>query len=412
MRSVGGRRLGAGLIVFLVAGLLLAGPVQAGGVFSREGLGEWLEGYDMRGEALGSTGIGVIDPCNFSGANPAATGFSRHTLGYVGLHGSTNWTRDEDGIARSSTGRISGIGVHVPLSQYLAVRFHVYPRTDGAYIFEERVETGSDNPDGNIHREEGSRGLLTYNADLTWHVGRTWVAGLNMGLLAGSLLDEIKYDFTDSGWVSTEQRRTLKCYPTWTFGGGVQWSPMERVALGAALSLGTRMRLEETYRSAGGAEWIHEARLDYPAGAGVGASLFLTQRVRLSGDAYWRGWEDVELDGEPLPQSNVGGFRNTVRWGIGIERAARIVRNSGLFERLSLRLGFAWIPWYVCDSNGDGIDERRISAGIGLPIRGDRGSVDLLFSWGRRGSLDANGLENEYLRLGFACAFARVLREY
>ena len=50
--------------ILLISALLVAafalGDAEAQSIFSREGLGEWYEGYDLRGESLGGTGIGTI----------------------------------------------------------------------------------------------------------------------------------------------------------------------------------------------------------------------------------------------------------------------------------------------------------------------------------------------------------------
>ncbi len=401
-----------GVLLGAPACLLLATPAKAQSAFSREGLGEWLEGYDMRGEALGSTGIGTIDPCNFSCVNPAATAFSRKALGYVGLHGSVNWTDDGNGAARVSSGMISGIGAYMPLSSRLGMRMSVRPCANGAYIIEERIETGGDSSESNIHREEGSRGMLRYAADLSVRGGANWAVAFSIGLQAGSILDESEQNFSESGWTSTTDRRLLRFRPSLIYGGGFQWSPWERMALGGAFSVGTSMKIEEEYRSAGGSEWTRETELDPSHGAGGGASIFLAKRVRLSGDVFWRSWDEVRLQDGALPQAGVHAFRNTLRWGIGLERTPRLGPRSKDWDRLAFRLGFAWLPWYIQTGDGDAIHEWRLTGGVGIGVREDRGRIDLLFAWGRRGSLDENGLEEEYIRFGFGCAFASTLREY
>lgn len=70
------------------------------------------------------------------------------------------------------------------------------------------------------------------------------------------------------------------------------------------------------------------------------------------------------------------------------------------------------MPWYLLDAKGNGVDEWRASAGIGLGLPQDRGSVDLTAIFGRRGSQDTNGLQETFFRLGLGFTFARVLREY
>jgi len=379
--------------------------------FAREGLGEWLEGYDVRGEALGSTGIGVADPFNFCLVNPAATAFSPNTLVYAAFNGVVNWTRDGENEARRSSGSLMGLGVHVPLNGPWGMRWTLQPRTDGVYTLRDTVATGSGNAH-NLRISEGSRGLLLLTGELTYRSGRTLAAAASAGLTAGSLLDEVSYEFADSGWTDTQDQRKLRVRPVLIFGGGLLWSPVARVAVGASASFGREMTAEDIYRSAGGEETTTETTIDHPLGLGGGLSVFVLERVRLSADAYWRGWEDVQIGRQELPQSGVGPWRNTLRWGVGLERTAHRSPATSFWNQLSWRAGFAWIPWYAEDRNGSVPEERRISVGVGIPIRVDRGTLDLAISRGWRGSVDDTGIAEQYFRFTFGTTFARVMREY
>jgi hypothetical protein len=91
------RRRGAILCVLAAFALLSASGARAQSAFARDGLGEWLEGYDLRGQGLGNTGIGVVDPYNFTLANPASSAFAHSTVGYVGLEGSVTQLDDGNG---------------------------------------------------------------------------------------------------------------------------------------------------------------------------------------------------------------------------------------------------------------------------------------------------------------------------
>jgi len=398
----------AALIALL---LILAPSARAVSAFAREGLGEWLEGYDVRGEALGSTGIGVVDPFNFCLANPAATAFSPHTLVYAALNGVVNWTADGDHEARRTSGSLMGFGVHVPLTRSWGMRWALQPRTDGVYTLRDTVATGSGNA-RNLRLAEGSRGLLLVTGEIIYHAGRALAAAVSAGITAGSLLDEVSYAFADSGWTDTQDQRKLRVKPAYVLGAGLLWSPHARVALGASASVGERMTTKDTYRSAGGAEMTSETTLDQPRGLGGGISVFVLPRVRVSADAYWRGWEDVELGGQRLPLPDVGPWRNTLRWGVGVERTAERSTAGSFWNKLAWRAGFAWIPWYAEDREGQVAEEQRISVGVGIPIRVDRGTLDIAVSRGWRGAVDDTGIAEDYLRFTFGTTFARMLREY
>ncbi len=401
--------------LFLSAVLATAPPpADAESLFAREALGEWIDGYDMRGEALGSTGIGTIDAYNLSALNPAASAWAPFVLGYIGMQGIINWTEDGHSTARRSSGTITGAGVAIPISKVWGLRFLLRPQTDGTYGIEEVADIGSADPEANTHREEGSRGLLSYSADLTFRPGRSLAVGLRGGLLAGSLLDETSYDFGESGWTDTEDRRTMRCKPTFRYGAGFQWSPLGRLSLGGAVIRGAPMTLEEIYTAPAGADYRSETyELDHPATYGAGLALFLAPRWRVSADVVYREWEALEWrrDGDVAAQAF--DLRNTTAYGIGLERVAA-QREPGLRSRarLAWRLGYAFVPWYANDAGGDAIDEHRFSLGMGVPVKHDRGSLDFTLSYGRRGNVADNGIAEQYLRIGMGAIFGTVPRGY
>ena len=402
--------LWAGLALTISAGCF---PAAAESLFAREALGEWLDGYDLRGETLGSTGIGTVDPHNFSSINPASGAWTPFVQGYFAMQGAVNWAEDGTDTARRSSGLISGLGLSVPVTKHWALRFMLRPQTDGTYRIQEVAPIGSDDPEGNIHIEEGSRGLLSYSGDLTYR-GRLWAVGLRAGLLAGSLLDQTTYELSDSGWVDTEDRRTLRCEPTLRYGAGFQWSPMDRVTLGAMVMLGQSLDLEETFTAPAGTEWTTTKRsMDHPRTYCGGFSYFLNRRFRVSADVVAREWEDLTLSPGSTPATDELPLRNTTAWGVGVERvAADHEFGLGFFDQLAWRAGFAFIPWYAQDAGGNPVDERRYTFGIGVPIKHRRGSLDFLFAYGQRGSVGENGIAEEYVRMGLAAVFGAAPREY
>jgi len=405
------------LISLIVLVGFMASPAQAVSVFAREGFGEWLEGYDLRGETLGGTGIGLVDPNNFTGPNPASTAFSPHTLGHTGVISVTSWADDGSATARWQLPMISELGVYVPLPAGIGVRLILEQATDASYALERDVPTGWEEIEEDIRREEGSRGPVRVRAGFSWRGGSWWALATGINVVSGSIVDRTRYVFGDSasaaGWQGGTDRRELRFHACTAIDLGFLARPTERLSLGAFYSTSLTSSVTETYRSVGGTDWtIGEVDVDFPAGFGVGVGLGLTPRWRMSADALYRLWEEVQIGGADLPRAQIGPFRNTLRWGAGIERLGSGNRNAPFLSRVVWRAGFARIPWYLEDAAGHAIDEWRVSLGAGLPIQKDRGMFDLMVAYGQRGSLETNGLEEEYLRLGFAFTFAHVLREY
>jgi hypothetical protein len=197
------------------------------------------------------------------------------------------------------------------------------------------------------------------------------------------------------------------------FQAGGLLRPLPRLSLGAFVASGPRARVTGTYQSTTGVTTSGEERhIDLPAGGGLGAALLIGERWRLSGDLVWRGWDGTELDGVPLPRPGLGSFQNTLRWGVGLERLGSTHPRAGFLSTIAWRAGFTAIPWYTLDATGDEIREWRASAGFGLPVQRDRGSLDFVFAWGHRGARGENGVEEDFMRFGIGSIFSSVLREY
>lgn len=406
-----GRLIPALLLATFAALGPAAGPALAGSIFARDGVGEWIEGYDLAAEGRGGTAIGVRDPYNAFGPNPAAAAVGTNAAGHVGLTLATLWSTDGQEEVRRGSSTFTGMGFYLPLGGRLGLRAMMRPVTDGVYVFEELIDTGSGSA-GNIRREEGSRGLLQYGGDLIWHPSPLVSLSAGLGIISGSLLEETTYSFADSGWSGSTVRNELRVESALFLSGGLLLQPAEGFTLGAFVHTPTRADARAKYRAPGEADWQRDHEIEFPLGVGAGAGLRLGSRLRLCSDLIWRDWENTTIDGQPLPQPGVAEARSTLRWGVGIERTVLTERLIGAWRRLALRAGFAWAPWYLRDGSGDAIDEWRLSGGVGIPIQIDRGMVDVTFVWGQRGDQATNGISEKYYRLGMSFTFARVMREY
>jgi len=399
------------------AGLVaLAAPAGAESVFAREGLGEWNDGYDLRGILLGSTGIGTVDPNNLTTLNPASSAFAIGTLGHASFLSSVRWTDDGTATARDLGTNLNQVSLHLDFGRGFGLRVMAAPATDASYAFVQSVPTGFEEIETDMRREEGTRGLTRYVAGMAWRGGRNWGVGAQAVILAGSIVDHTRFVFGDSaaahGWKSIEERRELRFDTAASFAVGLLARPLPRVSFGAFFSTGASPSVTETFRTSGEDDIERgTAEVDLPPAFGAGAAIFITPRWRLCGDVVQRTWEDVAI-ARPGGEAGERDFRNTTRWGIGLERIPAFNRDATPLASLVWRAGFAWIPWYVSDANGDGIDEWRATAGVGVPIQQNRGMIDIGAAYGRRGSRAENGLEEQYVSFALGFTFARVLREY
>ncbi|MCA9729518.1 MAG: hypothetical protein KC729_17660, partial [Candidatus Eisenbacteria bacterium] len=149
------------------------------------------------------------------------------------------------------------------------------------------------------------------------------------------------------------------------------------------------------------------AHFDLPGAFGGGLAIRALPRMQLSVDVIRRFWS--QSDFSTATGDGNGSFthlNDTTRFGIGITRLGdpeETVRDA-LGRRARWRAGFTYGTLPV-SGNGETVSEWALTGGVGLPIQFDRGFIDGLIEFGKRGDAATTGLSESYLRIGFGATF-------
>ena len=121
----------------------------------------------------------------------------------------------------------------------------------------------------------------------------------------------------------------------------------------------------------------------------------------------WNAFDTIGSLGVALGR-DCAGLDDGRRFGVGFTRLpGEHTPKDPLFQRAVYRAGFIHAVLPSRQSNGSEVKEWALTAGIGLPVQVDRGYIDGLVEFGKRGDADTD-LSETFLRLGFSVTFGKL----
>ena len=370
-----------------VAGATSSADAQS--VFATRGLGYLLEPMDARARGMGGVDIGLPDP-QITWSNPAAA-VGLAAPGIVFAYQYDNFETEQlAGDLGGKTARFPLLLGAAPVGDRYVIQLGLGSFLDQNWQFE-RPDTLFIPPSDTIPvvdrlTSEGGAARVRVGA------GARIVEGLSVGLAADfftGALDRSQGRVFPAGEFVTGRETTRWSYSGMGYTAGLDWSPVEAVGLGVALSGGGT--LEATVDDGTGAP----ASYDLPMTVRGGASGRVGQETILALGGSWGGWSS--LDGALASE---GGARDTYSIEGGIEWAGIVVRDRRLPLRLGARTAQLPFRWGTADAV-DWADESALSAGLGLVMAGGAVRTDLAAEFGSRGG-EASGVDESYWRFAFS----------
>lgn len=361
-------------------------------VFNLPGFGLPAPGESVRSSALGGAGT-VLSGEVFSLDSPAPLGRFERAGFYLSLLGQQTEVED-----RSASGTFEDVvfpmaQVVVPAGDLtLAVGYYQFVDFDAALessvVFEAETLPATLDSEGGISVLSPA---LAYALD-----GRT-SAGVSFDIYLGSREEIRAIETLDALGRSLSTADTL----VRDFAGAGLTLGIER-GLGEGLRVGASYRLRPTITSevtdASGEGLIgRESQLDLPDELMVAAAARLSSQVEVGALVRTSGWGGFESDAR-----TAGDFTNAVEIGGGVEYAPQSRTALLLGPQAPLRAGFRWRRLPV-EVDGEPVREWTTSLGHGRSF-GGRSRIDLVLEYGERGSVEANGLSERFLRFGVGVA--------
>ncbi len=383
-------RLRPCLVAFALASISVTSPLAAQeSVFNLSAFGLPASGESMRARAMGGVTVGLPEDL-FSLENPALLARAGRAGFYLSLLGQDSKVENLE-LSHSFDDVVFPMGQAVFPAWYNTVfSIGYYQPIDFDAALESTVTFEGDTLPVTLDSEGG---VFVLSPGLSYAIDERTGVGASFDIYLGSRGVFRSVQRPDLGGVLATTSDSLSR----DFDGlGVTLGIEHRFGQGTHVGLGYRLR--PTVSSGITAELRaveaeRETEFNLPNAFSLGVSTSLGNQVRVAGVLRRSGWEDFEIDG--VPQSDVADF---VEYGGGLEYTPD-QRKLLIGPRAPIRFGMRWrqLPIIINDQN---VNEWAFSFGHSRRF-GDRSRVDLLFEYGRRGSLDDIELTERYMRLGF-----------
>lgn len=391
----------------LLAGILASSPAASiASVFATEGYGIWWDETDPAARARGATSI-AWDGVGATGAtNPASLAYADLSFGFGAYSGEIAEPKGDAGSFRQRSDLLPQIGGVIVLPRGIRLGGLVRVQSDASA--ERITRIGGDEPFEARAIGRGGWNRLQLNiAGST--LDRRLSVGLGLARIQGTVKEDWRYDFESADARDVRQILEGRMRGSWAGVLGAIARPDPAIALGFAGTLGgsSRLALESRTLEGGNFASSRSARQELPAQWGVGVRGSVHRGLAAFADLVSTAWGDAAFRpgaGEPP----VHPYRDTTRWGVGIEFEPAVGSRSSR----TFRLGYASSESYFATIDGEGITETAVTAGLRQRIGKGRSSVDLSFEYGKRGDRAKTGVEERFARLGLGIGFASVAREY
>lgn len=379
------------LLSALALSVLAPGAARAQqSVFNAAGFGLPTDVSTMRGRALGDAGLG-LDGETFSLENPAGLARFRKAGFYLSLLGQNTRIEAPDASATFKDVIFPSAQVVIPWNRVaLAIGYAQYLDFDAG--FDSAIEFEGDSIPVSLERVGGVSVLST---GVGWTVNERTRVGASMDVYVGSrrTVREVGVGDVSSGALATNDTLSRNFRG---FGAtlGIERTFRGRGRVSAAWHVRPTLTSRITAAPTGGLIDL-ETKVELPDEWVVGGAVLLAPRLTATvaaRGAAWGGFHGLQV--EP------GTTADMLELGGGLEWRPEGRRLLLFGEDAPLRVGLRWrrLP---LELNGSPVKEWAASVGYGRTFQG-RSGFDVVLEAGRRGSVDANGLGERFLRLGVA----------
>lgn len=367
----------AAMVLAGIMAMLSASPVSAQGSLSGLGFGYPVGGTSTRASATAGA-FGEFDP--LSPLNPAALGSLPRVVLTAQTEPEFRTVRVGAANEKSTVQRLTLINLMLPVREALVLGLSARTFLDRSYS---TVTSGEVIFDGTSIRTadrtdvRGSIGDL--RAAMGWRVNDRFSVGVGAHLITGDNLVVLERSFNDSvrfGDVLDSSR--VEYFGTALSVGG-EWRVRKGLAAMASYRKGNDLetRIRDTVRT----------RAGVPDRLGLGVRYDGIPGSVFAAGIEQQTWSNMNGLGSDLVKAN-----DAMNWHVGAEVAGPRVLGSTLL----LRAGYAKneLPFGV---GANVVNESRISAGVGLPIAGDRAAFDFSLQRAARSLSGSNARENAWL---------------
>jgi len=364
-----------------------------GSILSSKGLGMPFNHPHTRSMGMSGLSIALSDPFTMSRINPAGLFNVQNTRLSVQYFYQKNNYEDRTGKASSDYANLDGFSFVIPFGDGFTASAGLAPLT--------RMDYDIGFPDtlaGKAYNKsvEGEGGLNTFSFSLCYSPISNLSIGISGHYLFGKLTELWTVDYDDPAFAPSINKFLVK---HWGFGftAGLIFKPITPISVGAVftpkIDLDNEMITTYTYKS----DTTSLGLISYPSSWGVGTIFHLGDKAFIGIDYTTQNWSALRINDRGLE-----GTHNTYRISVGGEIQFSRDPTASYLKRIAYRWGFKYQPYFYTDPHRNTIKEHWASVGLGLPLFMNVAQVDIAVSYGRRGTIDANGLSENLFQLSLS----------
>lgn len=379
-------------IAVLFAALLVSQTAAADSILSSRGVGFYARFGNVRAMGMGGVSIGISSPIRVCTVNPASVYSITNTRIALQLYSDYNTVKDQYASATSMYTNFDGFSLAVPLGSGTGFMVAMNPLTRMNFLLQSNEELAGESY---LKSVDGSGGLNQFSLSFYWAV-RKWIAlGVTTSYNFGMLKETWKVDYANSNIATT---RDVYYYKHRGVGLklGTMLHPAPGLELGVVYSPACKLKTRSDLYTIFSTDFSRTTgKLTFPSEWGVGVSYKLSPDLLVGADYHAHNWSELAFDGKRLDR-----IQDTKRISAGLEFFNRTNFDEPFWKRIAYRIGFRTEPFAYTDLEGNSIQERWITVGIGVPTFLDISHIDLSFAIGKRGNLADNGLSETMFRVG------------
>ncbi len=371
--------------------------------YSRYGLGELAHHGFTTNLGLGGTNAGIRIPNQINYLNPASytTQDTNSFIFDIGLQGSANLMKMENSQTNKSTAGFDYLSIGFPVSRWWNASIGIVPYSHVGYT----MKTENQYEDG-IRRNfyEGSGGLQKFYVGNAFKVTENLSLGLNYSYLFGKLryTSEMAWQLSDTNQVRPLSfiKYSEKIIRASQFNFGFQYSfnfgENSSLTLGGSYEKTVNFDFQEkrfAYSQEDSLSFTSNPNSTFPDNYSLGAS-FSNEKILLGIDMNYTEWSRFNDDRLNDSYSLHTGFQLTPD-----KNALR-----SYLKRVDYRLGAYYKNGYLSIKNNN-INDFGITFGLGLPLKYRKTKFNLAVLVGRKGTIDNNLIEHDYVIVNFGITF-------
>jgi long-subunit fatty acid transport protein len=301
----------------------------------------------------------------------------------------SNLARNGSTSAYSSTANVNQLSLAIPLGSNFAVGLGLsrVARVDYKYHTTEKSFHGF----SYFEIFQGDGGIQKLNLTFAGKINSHWTAGASAQYLFGTVNRNWRISWNSPDFANTDDSREEHVHGVrWSVGGLYQ---RDRYRIGAFIALSSQFKNNLIVTGiAGDTSYAANRKTGFPAEIGLGGMVAIGKEYSVGMDILYTGWHSITSFDST--QKN----RNTMRIGLGAEKAPSSSLSAGFFGKASYRAGFYYQNLYATNASGKFGNEYFATLGMGIPFNKGKSMLDLGIEMGLRGSIAVNSVQDRILR--------------